>query len=304
VSASVERLERLAREPLRDLNPALGFWSGFGRSLSDIWRRRGLVLMLFKREIRARYKDSTLGILWSLIRPLMMLLVYYFVMGEILGASRSIPDFAVYVYTGLTIWQLFNESVVTGTQSIVANAGIIKKIHLPREVFPLASVGSALFNFGIQCIIMLLAALLLGGGINLYVPFLYLPLGIGVTLVWGTALALVLSAVNVYLRDVQFLVEVALMILFWASPVVYSWQLIASTGIFGHHPWLLDLYTANPITLAVFGTQRVMWLGGIDAVYPTHLLTRLAVALGAGLVALFLAQRIFDRLQRNFAQEI
>jgi ABC-2 type transport system permease protein len=295
-------MARLAKEPWRELNPATGFLGGAGQSLGAIWKRRELVVMLFKREIRSRYKDSALGVVWSLVRPLTMLAVYYFVLGSILGARRSIPDFSVYIYTGLTLWSLFNESVTTGTQSILTNGGIIKKIHLPREVFPLASVGSALFNFVIQFVILLVAAFTLGGGINTHVSFLYLPLSLAVIIVWSTALALVLSAVNVYLRDVQFLVEVVLMIGFWASPVVYSWQLV--NDAFPNGSALLEAYISNPITLAIFGAQRVIWLGGADMIYPSHLALRLGVALLVGLIGLFAAQRAFNRLQRNFAQEI
>ncbi|MDR1077057.1 MAG: ABC transporter permease [Propionibacteriaceae bacterium] len=300
-SPAADRLARLAAEPLRDINPASGFWSGAGRDLAEIWRRRELVRFLFQREIRSRYKDSALGVVWSLIRPIVTLLVYYLVIGEFIGARRAIPDFAVYVYIGLTLWGLFNESVTFGTASILANAGIIKKIHLPREVFPLASVGSALFNFGVQCVILLTAVFVLGGGVN---PsgLGYVPLGLLVVLVWGTALAILLSALNVYLRDVQFLVEVALMVGFWASPIVYSWKQVAES--LANYPWVAEVYASNPVTLAVFGLQRALWSGGADMPCPSHLATRLLIALAVGLVALFVAQRVFNRLQRDFAQEL
>jgi ABC-2 type transport system permease protein len=292
-------MERLAAEPLRDMNPPDSFVDGMVGSLREIWRRRELLNLLVRREIRARYKDSMLGLVWSLIRPLVQLFIYYLVIGRFLGAARNIPDFAIFVYTGLAIWSLFNEIVQMGTGSIVANGGIIKKIHLPREIFPLATVGSALFNFVIQLIILIPAALIIRG-INIHTNLAAPLLGVGVAVVWAAAFALILSAVNVYLRDVQYLVEVVLMIGFWLCPIVYSTANVSAVV----SPALLEVYMANPVTLAVLGMQRVIWLGGVDYAWPDHLMMRLGVAFVVGLVALLVAQRVFDRLQRNFAQEI
>jgi len=299
MSIASERAERLAHEPLRDMHPATGLVRGARTSLREIWSHRELLDLLVRREIKSRYKDSTLGLVWSLIRPLVQLLIYYVAIGRILGAERSIPSFAIFVYTGLTAWALFSEIVASGTGSIVANSGIIKKIHLPREIFPLASVGSALFNFCVQFLILIVAAVITDG-IPINGALLRLPLSIAVIVVWGTALALVLGACNVYLRDVQYLVEVGLLIGFWLSPIVYSFAMVKDIAV----AWVAELYISNPITLAILGMQRVIWTAGSDVVYPSHLTWRMLLALGVGCVALVVAQRLFDRLQRNFAQEI
>jgi len=270
-------------------------------SVVEIFQRREMLGLLVRRDLKSRYKDSALGFVWSLVRPLTQLFIYYVVIGKFLGAQRGIPDFAIYVFAGLTIYGLFSEIVSSSTSSIVGNSGLIKKIYLPREVFPLASVGSALFNFGIQLIILLVATLLLGS-FPLDIELLYFFPALLVIVVWGTAFGLLLSAVNVYLRDVQYLVEVLLLILLWASPIVYAWQqakAILGSGI------LLQIYTDNPITLAVLGFQRAMWVKGHDAVaYPDFLLLRLAIAFVVGIVFLLVFQRVFARLQGNFAQEL
>src|SRR5450830_2099433 len=96
------------------------------------------------------------------MRPLTLLLIYVVALGQFLGASRSIPAFAIFVYTGLTAWTLFNEIVLAGTGSIVANSGLIKKVYLPREVFPLSLVGSALFNFAIHLSVLIGATIVIG----------------------------------------------------------------------------------------------------------------------------------------------
>lgn len=293
------RAAALAREPLRPAAPTNGFVSGAGASLAAIWQRRELLGMLVRRELRARYKDSTLGLVWSLARPLVQLLIYYVAIGRVLGAERAIPDFAIYVFAGLTAWQLFAEIIQNGTASILANSGIVKKIYLPREIFPLSVVGSAVFNFVIQLCILIVAALLVRGLI-VDERLLFLPLAMLVILAWGTAFALVLAAVNVYLRDIQYLTEVAIMVGFWLSPIVYSWAMVAGAVPDG----VASVYLLNPITLAVLGFQRAVWISGPETAFPANLDLRLLAALTVGLVLLILAQRIFARMQRNFAQEL
>jgi ABC-2 type transport system permease protein len=297
---AVTRSARLLDEPWQTSAPSGGFFTGTVRSLRDIFGRRELLGLLVRRELKARYKDSSLGFFWSLLRPLSILLVYYVAIGKFLGAERSIPDFAIYIFTGLIVWQLFQEIVSSSTGSIVGNAGLVRKVYLPREVFPLSTVGSALFNFVTQMIILLAAVILIG-----HVPtgsrLWYLPLSLAVVLLFATAIGMALAAVNVYLRDVQYLVEISLTILFWASPVVYSWRLV-------HHTiggtWLENLYLYNPVTLAVLGMQRAMWVAGTDEPFPDDLGTRLIVSLLVGAVLLWVSQRLFNRLEGNFAQEL
>lgn len=285
-------------EPMREQTPPSGFLRGVGTSLKEIWGCRDLLALLTRREIRAKYKNSVLGMLWSLIRPLVLLLIYYIVIGKFLGAARGITNFAIYCYTGLAIWTLFSETVSAATGSIIGNSGIVKKIRLPREIFPLATTGSALFNFAIQFCILIVGALLTTG----LMPgnWLLVPLAIVLIVVWGVALGLSLAAMNVYLRDVQYLVEVVLLIGFWVSPVVYSWTMVRNNV----GPVLQDVYLLNPVTLAVMGMQKIIWAQGGPDAFPADLGTRMLVATAVGLVALFLSQRLFSRLQRNFAQEL
>lgn len=294
------RNARLRDEPWQTSAPSGGFLTGTTRSLREIFGRRELLGLLVRRELKARYKDSSLGFLWSLLRPLSILIVYYVAIGKFLGAERSIPDFAIYIFTGLIVWQLFQEIVSSSTGSIVNNAGLVRKVYLPREIFPLSTVGGGLFTFATQMLI-LLAAVLVVGRVPTGSRLWYLPLSLTVVLVFATAIGLALAAVNVYLRDVQYLVEICLTILFWASPVVYSWRLVHDT-IGG--TWLETLYVNNPVTLAVLGMQRAMWVAGTDEPFPAGLGTRLLISLLVGAVLLWLCQRLFNRLEGNFAQEL
>lgn len=297
--SSEARQARLAQTDWQDAGAPRGHWSGAIASIVDIWSRRELLGMLVRRELKARYKDSTLGFLWSLARPLTQLLIYYVVVGKFLGAARSIDNFAIYIFAGLTIFGLFNEIVATGTGAIIANAGLVKKVYLPREIFPLATVGSSLFNFAIQLGILLIAAFALGT-VSFGPNLIYGIAGLALILIFGTALSLILSALNVFLRDVQYLVEVLLMLLMWTSPIVYSWQQVAAAV----PDWVLNFYINNPITLAVLAFQQAFWADSSSGVAPHFLAGRIIIASIIGIVALYFAQREFLRLQGNFAQEL
>lgn len=296
-----ERFARISSLPFRSVaSRRRGATAGIQATV-EILRHREMLALLVRRDLKARYKDSALGFVWTLIRPLTQLAIFWAVIGQFLGAERGIPNFAIYVFAGLTAYGLFSEIVAGGTASIVGNAGLIKKVYLPREVFPLASVGSALFNFAIQFGILALATAA-AGALPQFPDVLYLLPSLVVLVLFGTALGLLMSALNVYLRDMQYLIEVVLLIALWASPILYAWEMvrdILGPGL------LLDLFTSNPITLAVLGFQRAMWTSGDGVVdYPEDLMLRLGVAAVVGIVAVILAQRVFARLESNFAQEL
>jgi ABC-2 type transport system permease protein len=299
--AAQTRAAELAVLPMQPAGPSQGLFRGTVQSLRDIWQYHELLTLLFRRELKARYKDSTLGFIWSLIRPLAQLAVYAIAIGGFLGASKGLHDYPIYVYSGLTVWQLFSETIAAGTASILTNAGLVKKIYLPREVFPLSTIGSALFNFAMQICVLLIGCFALGKPPHID-EMGYALLSVAIVLVYGTALALVLSAVNVYLRDVQYIVEIFLMWGMWTAPIVYSLSQVTSHL---HREWALQIFLANPITLAVLGFHRAFW---VDGAKPENTVANLAlhmsVVLAAGLVLLWICQRVFARLEANFAQEL
>ena len=201
------RVARIEGEPLRELGDKRGLWAGTKRAFVDIWHRRELLRLLINRELKARYKDSNLGFVWSMFKPLSQLLIYFIVIGQFLGASRGIPSFAIFVFTGLTAWGFFLEAVTGGTGSIVANSGLIKKVYLPREIFPLSTLGTAAVNSAIQ-LVVLLVAIGVTGAVPSVSQLAYLPLSLIVLVLYATLCALALSALNVYMRDIQHLIEV------------------------------------------------------------------------------------------------
>lgn len=294
-----QRAARLGGLPWVDAGvPSRGL-TGSASSLRDIWLHRELLGLLTRRELKARYKDSVLGFFWSLIKPLTQLLIYAVVVGQFLGAARNVENFAIYLFAGLTVYLLFSEVIGGATSSIIANSGLVKKVYLPREIFPLSATGSAIFNFFIQFVILLIAAALFGT-LTFGAHLLYGLAGFVVVLIYATAVGILLSALNVYLRDIQYLVEVILMLFMWGTPILYHWSFATEKM----PSWLAEIYLNNPVTLAVISFQEAFWAPTSHAESLPFLDVRLAIAAVVGVVLLFVAQRVFSKLQGNFAQEL
>ena len=269
----------------------------------ELFQRRELLRLLVRRDLQSRYRDSFLGFLWTVIRPIIVFLMYYVVLGKFLRAAEGVPDFAVYLFAGLTLYVFFSEMVVSSTGSVLANAGLVKKIYLPREIFPLASIGGAGFMFLVQCVVLLVAAAAFGALPKDPALMLWFFPSVALIVVYGLALGLCLSAMNVYLRDVQYLLDLVVMLAMWAAPIVYPWKTVVSAFASAGLPnWLFEIYQNNPITLAVLGFHRAFWGAGTVSDYPTHLELRIGVAFIVGIVLVYLAHRVFKRLQGNFAQ--
>jgi ABC-2 type transport system permease protein len=294
--------------PLRRVNPAQPFSRGLAKA-REIWAHRELLEQLVGKELKVKYKDSVLGFLWTLLRPLLQLLVYSVAIGLFLGSSRVIPEFGVYLFTGLLAWTLFTDIIGGCTGSIVGNAGLVKKVYFPRELFPLSVAGAALVNVLLQ-VTVLFAAYVVTWHWPSPRDLLLVPLALLVLVLFSIALGLVLAAANVYLRDVTYLVEVGLLLWFWMTPIVYDWTKVKAQLV-DNNPlaWLFRLYLANPMADVVLAFQRALWPGGLTEkgapfYYSGNLYLRLGVLAVGCLGFLWVAQWIFARAQGNFAQEL
>ena len=311
--AKVPAVDGRSHSHLEKISARPEFFRGFGKSVADIWQFRELLGNLVSKELKVRYKESVLGFLWTLVRPLMQLLVYSVAIGVFLGSSKAIPEFGVYLFTGLLAWGLFTDIVGGCTGSIVGNAGLVKKVYFPRELFPLSVVGAAVVNFFLQ-IIVLLGAYVVTGSWPRWQNLLLVPLALLVLVVFATAIGLLLAASNVFLRDVQHLVEIGLLLWFWLTPIVYDWtkvrsELAGTADAPKATSWLFDLYMSNPMANVVLAFQRALWPGGLTErgatfYYGGNLSIRLLICLAASTVLLFICQRVFARAQGNFAQEL
>lgn len=282
---------------------------GLGGLLKEIWDYRDLLRNLIVKELKVKYKDSTLGFIWTLIRPLLYLLVYSVAIGIFLGAGRTIPSFGVYLFTGLLVWTLFTDILGGATGTVVSNSGLVKKVYFPRELLTLSVVGASLVNAMLQ-VVVLVGAYIVTRQFPPVSDLYLVPLALIVLLVFATALGLILGAVNVYLRDVEYLVEVGLLLWFWMTPIVYDWTKVRQQLVVDHHlPWLFEVYMANPMTNVVLAFQRALWPAGHTPqgaafFYDGNLAGRLGLLLVISLAFLGFALWVFDRLQGDFAQEL
>lgn len=282
------------------------------RRLYLLWEYRPLLLSLVRKELSVKYKNSVLGFLWSMLNPALTLVIYYFVFQKVM--KNGIPQFAIYLLCGLIIWNFFSGSLMGAASSVVSNSGIVKKVAFPREVLPLSAVGSSFVFLLLQGIVLAIALVIAGDTPAFsYLPVMLFALLAVVMLV--SALSIFLSAVNVFYRDTQHLLEIVLMAWFWATPVVYPYQLIAAT-LTRHH--LLWLYFLNPMTAIIVTFQRTLYTmvspHEIAAPYPVIPIlpvgspawyaSEIGIVVVVSGVLFFLALRLFGRMEGNFAEEL
>jgi ABC-2 type transport system permease protein len=274
-----------------------------------LWQYRELVVNLTRKELKVKYKTSVLGFLWSLLNPLMYLVVFSLVFGII--SKVSVPYFGIFFLSGLLAWNLFAAAIGGGTAAIVGNAQLVTKVWFPRESLVIASILAGVVHFFLQGIVLLAALAVFRRAPD----FQYLPImgfSVIVLLIFATALGIALSAINVYLRDTQHLVEVLLLAWFWVSPVAWSYGLVR-TRYGASREWIAAL---NPVLTVVVTFQRTLWnpnysLGETSDEYkviPPHhwgwYMTHLGVTALVSLGLLYGALALFSRLEDNFAEEI
>jgi ABC-2 type transport system permease protein len=276
---------------------------GRGAGLLDVVRQRFLLRLIVKQELRVRYRGSVLGLFWSYVKPAVQFAVYFFALGVFLRLNRSLEDFAVYLFAGFVVISFFSEAFGNAARSIVRNAPLVRKIYLPRELFPVATTWVAAVHMAPQVVVLFIGALVAGWTPSVGAVFSAL-LGFAVVAVLVSGLGLVFAAVNVYFRDFENLVDLMLLVVVWLSPVLYPWSFVRDALGSG---WLLELYLANPLTVAVQLFQRAFWFPGADA-NPQELIpdlfTRGVIALVGSCVVLVIGQLVFARLEKRFAQEL
>ncbi len=264
-------------------------------------------MALVRKELKVKYKNSSLGFVWSLLNPLLYLVVYYYVFQVMLGSG--IDNFPIFLLSGLLVWTLFSTALNAGAQSIVGNGALVKKVCFPREVLPLSVVGAALVHFLLQFMVLIAALIAFRWSVDLAYLWLIIP-GLFVTLLLGSAMGIALSAANVYARDTQHLLEIVTLLWFWLTPIVYPYVLVtdklASYG-------LANLALVNPMTSVTLAFQRGIYgrtygSNGTEILPPDAnalwYLRNLAVVGIFATVLLVIAIRLFDRAEGSFAEEI
>lgn len=257
-----------------------------GRRMRVLLAHREILLNLVRKELKVKYTASVLGAVWSLLNPLVYLAVFTFV-AKVLGAG--IPDFPVYLLSGLLAWNLFSTALTSGAQSVLDNSNLVKKVAFPHEILPLSAVGVALVDFVLQSVVMFVYILAFYG---LHVPELALwPLAFVTLVVVSVAAALWLSALNVRYRDVGHLLNIALIVWFWATPIVYAGYQVQRLAEGGK--WLgiprFTFYLLNPVTGVVEGFHRALYAVVRPVEQQAPVLFDVSLAWVAGVLALTLA---------------
>ena len=239
-----------------------------------------------------------------------MLLIYGLIIGVFLGAANSIPDFMLFIFAGLIAWNLFLAIVMGSINSVITSGPLLSKTRFPRILLPIGASVVALVDTFIQVAVLTIGYAIAGawpsfGGVVYLVPSL-----IGV-LLFGLAIGLLLAALNVYVRDVAYLTEIVLQVGFWLCPIVYSYGFVVNAATSYGLPtdWITRLYLLNPMANAVLGFQRALWppastTDGAAISFPGELLPRLWILVGVSALVFILGVMIFNRLSRNFAQEL
>jgi lipopolysaccharide transport system permease protein len=266
-------------------------------AIVEVFEARELVTSLVRRDLKVRHRGTFLGMLWSLTTPLLVVALYYLVFKYIIQASPATdaarPDghvvpFAIYFFAGLTIWNLFSTSVNTSTGSVVGSSYLLRKVYFPRAILPLAAVLSSLITFCFEFAVLLVATLFTAGLPSL--QLLWVPVIVAVVLVIAYGLALLVSAVTVFLRDVEHFIGIFMQLWFWGTPIIYSLDYVAK------RPGFVRILELNPLTGVAVSFRNVTVLNRGPE------LGLLAYDFAFGVVVLLLGSFVFRRWQRLFPE--
>lgn len=253
----------------------------------ELYQYRELLKSNIKKDIRGKYKGSFLGVLWSFINPLLMVCVYAIVFPYIMKIQTE--NYLIFLICGVIPWNFFTTVISQGTTCINQNGNLIKKVYFPREILPISVVTSGLVNFLISCVIILLFVIF--GGLGLSWHLIFLPLVILVQYIISLAAIFLLSAINVYVKDVEYIVMFIINMLFYATPILYSAETFMDSPI-------AFIFKLNPFAHLINAYRDIFYVHQIPA------LSNLGILLIISLIALIICYKIFKKLEKRFAEEI
>lgn len=255
--------------------------------IREIFDYQDMINSLVRRELRGKYEKSVLGFLWSFLSPMFQILIYNIVFTQVF--NNDMPVFYMFLMSGILPWTFFSDSIGQGTGAIIYNAEMVKKIYFPREVLVIAEVNAKLVNMLLSFIVM--AVFLIISRLGFSIQLIYLPILIFTEYVLALGFAFLVASITVYLRDMEYIVNVVLMAWIWATPIMYSLDSVGS-------PMLHKLLMINPMTTVIsnyhyifyYHTNPVAW----DLLYP----------LICGVVILTVGYIVFRKLNKRFVEEL
>jgi ABC-2 type transport system permease protein len=285
--------------------------------LAEIWLYRQLLIGMTRKELKVKYKNSVLGFFWSMLNPATSLIVFYIVFQVVL--KNGIPYFAIFLISGILVWNIIQSGLMGGCVSIVGNSSIVKKVAFPRETLPLSSVGAAMVHFVLQTCVLIFFLLVFRYPPNFSYLWLLIPALLAL-IVFTSALSMLLAAINVKYRDTQHFLEIGLQVWFWATPIVYAYRTVSDritthSGFMTHALFLV--YRLNPVTPIVLTFQRAIYgkpepygAGHVRVpILPAHAsqfwyLDQLLIVIVVGALLWLASLSVFGRLEGSFAEEL
>jgi ABC-type polysaccharide/polyol phosphate export permease len=256
------------------------------RVFKDLFQYRELLKSNIKKEIRGKYKGSFLGVLWSFLNPLLQVVIYAVIFPYIM--RMQMDSYLIYLITGIIPWTFFTSSINSGMVSVLTNANLIKKVYFPRIILPISAVTSALVNFAISCLIVL--AFVAISGIGFSFNLLYLPLIMVIQYIFLLGIVFVLSAVDLYFRDIENIIQFFVNMLFYATPILYLPSIFPA-----NIKWVISL---NPMAYIIEAYRDVFYYKVTPDLFNLGIISIISIS------SIVLGYLIFDKLQRGFAEEV
>ena len=257
----------------------------------ELYEYREMIISLVRKDLRGRYKGSVLGFLWTFINPLLQLIVYTIVFSIIMNTSYE--QYYLFLFVALVPWMFFSSSVTDGAASILKEKDMVKKIYFPREVLPISTVTSGFVNMILTFIVVFVVVIISGRGLN-PLALLCLPVVMIVEYILCLGIALIVSSLTVYLRDLQYIRGIFVMALQYLTPVMYGVDMVerSSAG-----KWLVMMFNLNPMTPIIKIYRQIIYYGEVPE------LGSLLIAVAVGVVFIVVGEILFKRLQKGFAEE-
>lgn len=253
-------------------------------NLYDLWQYRDLFYVLTVRDIKVRYKQTVLGILWTIIQPLFMMVIFTFLFGRLAGIPSDGVPYSIFAYAGLVPWIFFSNAVISSGNSLVGNSSLITKVYFPRMIIPVATVGAGLIDFAIAFGLLILLMIYYGIGFSLNI--LMLPVLILLTVLLAAGIGMWMSAINVKYRDVRYALPFLIQVWMFATPIIYPLSLVPEKW-----SWLLII---NPLTGLIEGYRSAIFGRPFD-------LTGLGSSAIIILLVLIYSLSKFRQMERSFA---
>lgn len=229
--------------------------SNLAIGLKELWKYRELLFYFSWRDIKVRYKQTTLGLLWTIIQPTLMMAIFIVLLNKGLGFRTGDMPSSLYYLSGLLVWNLFNQSVTNATTSMINNAHIIKKIYFPRMIIPISSVVTASFDYLISIFFYLLIIgyfiVFQESKISIYLVLIGLLISYLITIFTSLGIAFWLSALNIKYRDIRYAIPYFIQILFFITPILYDESIIKSNT-------LINILQYNPLFYAIKNTRSAL----------------------------------------------